>query len=143
MPTTQPSLQLESLYRPLWLTYGLVPLLAGLDKFFNLLTDWPKYLSPWMAGLLPMSAQSFLHIVGIIEIVVGLLVLTRWTRIGAWIAAAWLVLIAVNLVTMGLFDIAVRDLAMAVGAYTLARLAELRQDASAAVPASGLRESRA
>ena len=143
MPTTQPNLNLESLYRPLWLTYGLVPLLAGLDKFFNLLTDWPKYLSPAIAGLLPVSAETFMYAVGIIEIAVGLMVLTRWTRLGAWIAAAWLVLIAGNLVTMGLFDIAVRDLAMAVGAYTLARLAELRQEEPAAVPAPALRESRA
>jgi hypothetical protein len=142
MTTTQPNLNLESLYRPLWLTYGLVPLLAGLDKFFNLLTDWPKYLSPWMAHLLPMSASSFMHVVGIIEIAVGLLVLTRWTRIGAWIATAWLVLIALNLVTMGLFDIAVRDLAMAVGAYTLARLAELRQEAPVAVREPSLRTSQ-
>jgi uncharacterized membrane protein YphA (DoxX/SURF4 family) len=142
MPATSSNPNLESLYRPLWLTYGLVPLLAGLDKVLNLLTDWPKYLSPAIAGLLPVSAQTFMHAVGIIEIVVGLLVLTRWTRIGAWIAAAWLVLIAVNLITMGLFDIAVRDLAMAVGAYTLARLAELRQGASAAMPASSLRASR-
>lgn len=142
MPETPSSLNLESLYRPLWLTYGLVPLLAGLDKFFNLLADWPTYLSPLVAGLLPVSAQSFMYAVGIIEIIVGLMVLTRWTRLGAWIAAAWLVLIAVNLVTLGLFDIAVRDLAMAVGAYTLARLAELRQDAPAAVPAPGLRERR-
>lgn len=134
---------LESLYRPLWLTYGLVPLLAGLDKFLNLLADWPKYLSPWMADLLPVSAQTFMYAVGIIEIAVGLMVLTRWTRLGAWIAAAWLVLIAVNLVTLGMFDIAVRDLAMAVGAYTLAQLAELRQEAPAAIPATGLRESRA
>jgi hypothetical protein len=141
MPTTQSNLNLESLYRPLWLTYGLVPLLAGLDKFFNLLTDWPKYLSPSIAGLLPVSAETFMHAVGIIEIAVGLLVLTRWTRLGAWIAAAWLVLIAVNLATLGLFDIAVRDLAMAVGAYTLARLAELRHEAPAALPAT-LRASR-
>lgn len=140
MSTTQPNL--ESLYRPLWLTYGLVPLLAGLDKFLNLLTDWPKYLSPWVANVLPMSPQTFMYAVGIIEIAVGLLVLTRWTRLGAWIAAAWLVLIAVNLVTLGMFDIAVRDLAMAVGAYTLARLAELRQEAPAAARASGLREQR-
>jgi hypothetical protein len=139
MPSTPSSLNLESLYRPLWLTYGLVPLLAGLDKFLNLLADWPKYLSPLVADLLPMSAQSFMYAVGIIEILVGLMVLTRWTRLGAWVAAAWLVLIAVNLVTLGMFDIAVRDLAMAVGAYTLARLAELRQDVPAAVPAS-LRE---
>jgi uncharacterized membrane protein YphA (DoxX/SURF4 family) len=140
--TTQPSLNLESLYRPLWLTYGLVPLLAGLDKFFNLLTDWTQYLSPWAASLLPMSPQTFMYVVGIIEIAVGVMVLTRWTRLGAWIAAAWLVLIAVNLVTLGLFDIAVRDLAMAVGASTLARLAELRQDAPAAVREPVLRESR-
>jgi len=143
MPGTQASPNLESLYRPLWLTYGLVPLLAGLDKFFNLLTDWPKYLSPWIANLLPVSAQTFMYAVGVIEIVVGLLVLTRWTRLGAWIAAAWLVLIALNLATLGLFDIAVRDLAMAVGAYTLARLAELRQELPAAVPAASLRASRA
>lgn len=143
MPTTQPNLNLESLYRPLWLTYGLVLLLAGLDKFLNLLTDWPKYLAPWMANLLPVSAQTFMYAVGIIEIAVGLMVLTRWTRLGAWIAAAWLALIALNLITMGLFDIAVRDLAMAVGAYTLAKLAELRQEAPAAMPASSLRENRA
>jgi hypothetical protein len=143
MPTTNTNPSLESIYRPLWLTYGLVPLLAGLDKFFNLLTDWPKYLSPWMAGMLPVSAQTFMYAVGVIEIAVGLLVLTRWTRLGAWIAAAWLVLIAVNLITLGLFDIAVRDLAMSVGAYTLARVAEMRQESPVAARASGLRESRA
>lgn len=142
MSATSSNPTLESLYRPLWLTYGLVPLLAGLDKFLNLLADWPKYLSPWVVDLLPVPAQTFMYAVGIIEILVGLMVLTRWTRLGAWIAAAWLVLIAVNLVTLGLFDIAVRDLAMAVGAYTLARLAELRQEAPVAMPA-GLRESRA
>lgn len=143
MPATTPNLNLESLYRPLWLTYGLVPLLAGLDKFLNLLTDWPKYLSPWIADLLPVSPQNFMYAVGIIEIAVGLMVLTRWTRIGAWIAAAWLVLIAVNLVTMGLFDIAFRDLAMAVGAYTLARLAELRQEGLTAVLEPSMRPSQA
>src|SRR4051794_5162708 len=142
MPVTQANPTLESLYRPLWLTYGLVPLLAGLDKFFNLLTDWSKYLSPWIAHLLPLSTPTFLHLVGNIEIAVGVLVLTRWTRLGAWIAAAWLVLIALNLVTMGLFDIAVRDLAMAVGAYTLARLAEIRQETPAAIREPGLRASR-
>jgi hypothetical protein len=143
MTTNQPNLNLDSLYRPLWLTYGLVPLLAGLDKFFNLLADWPKYLSPMVAGLLPVSAETFMQAVGIIEIAVGLMVLTRWTRLGAWIAAAWLVLIALNLVTLGMLDIAVRDLAMAVGAYTLARLAELRQEAPVSIPDSRLRESRA
>ena len=141
MPTTSSNPNLESLYRPLWLTYGLVPLLAGLDKFLNLLTEWPKYLSPLVANLVP--AQTVMYAVGVIEILVGLMVLTRWTRLGAWIAAAWLVLIAVNLATMGLFDIAVRDLAMAVGAYTLARLAEVRQESPVAVRASSLGQSRA
>ena len=68
MSTTQPNLNLESLYRPLWLTYGLVPLLAGLDKFLNLRTDWPKYLSPMVEGMLPVSPQTFMYAVGIIEI---------------------------------------------------------------------------
>jgi hypothetical protein len=132
----------DSIYRPLWLTYGLVPFLAGLDKFFNLLADWPGYLSPAVAGLLPVSPQTFMYAVGVVEMAVGVMVLTRWTRLGAWIAAAWLVLIAVNLITMGSFDIAVRDLAMAVGAYTLARLAEARQQAPAAAAAPALRERR-
>lgn len=133
--------RLSSLYRPLWLTYGLVPLLAGLDKFFDLLADWESYLSPAIAGLLPMSPGTFMAIVGVVEMAVGVMVLTRWPRLGAWIAAAWLVLIAVNLVLLGRFDIAVRDLAMAVGAYTLARLAELRETAAAGAPA--LRERAA
>ena len=68
MPATTSNPNLESLYKPLWLTYGLVPLLAGLDKFFNLLADWPKYVSPLVAGLLPVSAQTFMYAVGIIEI---------------------------------------------------------------------------
>ncbi len=117
----------EKIYRPLWLTYGLVPFLAGLDKFFGLLTDWSAYLAPWLSNLLPIPAQTFMYLVGVIEILVGLAILTKWTRLGAWVAAAWLVLIAGNLLTMGVFDIAVRDLAMAVGAYSLARLAEHRE----------------
>jgi hypothetical protein len=133
----------DAIYRPLWLTYGLVPFLAGLDKFFNLLADWPGYLSPVFAGLIPMSPQTFMYVVGVIEMAVGLLVLTRWTRLGAWIAAAWLVAIALNLLTAGILDVAVRDLAMAVGAYTLARLAEARQEAPVAAAAPAMRERRA
>lgn len=134
---------IESLYRPLWLTYGLVPLLAGLDKFFNLLADWPAYVSPLLSGILPVSAQQFLYAVGLIEILVGVMVLTRWTRLGAWLAAAWLAAIAVNLIAMGALDIAVRDLAMAVGAVTLARLTALRQEKPAAALATDLGAVRA
>lgn len=108
-------------------TYGLIPVLAGLDKFLNLLTDWTRYLSPAIANVLPVSAPTFMRVVGVIEIAVGILILTRWTRLGAYIASAWLVLIALNLLISGsYFDIAVRDLAMAVGAWTLARLSSGR-----------------
>lgn len=128
-------LDVDTLYRPLWLTYGLVPLLAGLDKFFNILADWPGYLSPVFSDFLPMSPQAFMYAVGVIEVIVGLMVLSKWTRIGAWVAAAWLVAIAINLVTLGLYDIAVRDIAMAIGAYTLAQLAAARAGASTRGPA--------
>jgi uncharacterized membrane protein YphA (DoxX/SURF4 family) len=104
---------------------GGAAFLAGLDKFFNLLADWPGYLSPVAAHLLPMSAASFMHIVGVIEMAVGLAILAGLTRIGAYVAAIWLVGIAINLVTTGrYFDVAVRDVEMALAAFTLARLTE-------------------
>ena len=134
--------RIDSLYRRLWLTYGLVPLLAGLDKFFGILADWEAYLSPLVSGLLPVSPQTFLGFVGVVAMAVGVLVLTRWTRLGALLAAGWLVLIALNLVAAGQLDVAVRDLAMAVGAWTLARLSELRTAADAPA-AAALRERTA
>jgi hypothetical protein len=118
--------RLSSSYWALRVTYILVPLLAGLDKFTNLLTYWPHYLSPTFARLIPMTPSAFMKIVGVVEIVVGLLVLAKVTRVGAYIAMVWLVCIAINLASMGLFDIAVRDLGLAVGAFALARLAEVR-----------------
>lgn len=117
---------LNPAYWALRLTYGLVPLLAGLDKFFGLLADWESYLSPAVASLLPVSPGTFMMAVGVIEMIVGLAVLTRFTRLGALVAAAWLVLIALNLIAAGILDVAVRDLAMAVGAFTLARLEAVR-----------------
>ena len=107
---------------------GLVAFLAGLDKFFNILANWPGYLSPMLASLLPFSASTFMEVVGLIEMAVGLAILTRWTEIGAYVAMVWLVLIAVNLVTTGhFFDIAVRDVEMAIAAYALARLTEAHE----------------
>src|SRR5512138_1469071 len=73
---------------------GLGPFLAGLDKFFNLLTNWPMYLSPLATRFLPFDAVTFMHIVGIVEMVVGIAILTKWTRLGSYVAAAWLVAIA-------------------------------------------------
>lgn len=124
-----------SIYQPLRWTYGLVPVVAGLDKFFNLLADWEGYLSPAVAALLPVSPGTFMAIVGVIEIAAGVVVLTRWTRLGAYLVAAWLVLIAVNLLLAGFYDVAVRDLVMAVGAYTLARLSEVRAGVAVRAPA--------
>src|SRR5262245_35932899 len=104
---------------------GLAAFLAGLDKFFNLLADWEAYLSPLVASRLPISAAAFMAVVGVIEMVVGLAILTRWTRVGAYVAMVWLVFIALNLVTTGrYFDVAVRDVEMAIAAYAPARLTE-------------------
>lgn len=120
------SSRLQAPYLALRWTYGLAPLLAGLDKFFNLLADWGKYLSPAIAERLPFSPAAFLHIVGIIEIAAGLAVLTKLTRLGAYVVSAWLGLIALNLLLTGYYDVAVRDLAMAIGAFTLGRMEESR-----------------
>jgi len=108
---------------------GVGPFLAGLDKYFNLLTYWPKYISPLALKMLPFSGQTFMHIVGVIEMIVGLAILTKWTRLGAYVASAWLLAIALNLVSTGMFfDIAVRDVEMALAAFVLARMTEVRTD---------------
>ncbi len=110
---------------------GLTAALAGLDKFFDLLAHWSSYVSPAAAALLPVSTHTFMEIVGVIELAVGITILTGWTRIGAYVASAWLLAIAANLVLAGFYDIAVRDVVMAIAAFTLARLEEVRQGAPA------------
>ena len=105
---------------------GLTAALAGLDKFFNLLADWQRYVSPLAAQTLPFSPHTFMHIVGVVELLVGIAVLTRWTRVGAYVASVWLFGIALNLVLAGFYDIAVRDVVMSIAAFTLARLAEVQ-----------------
>ena len=105
-------------------TFGIVVIVTGVDKFFNIITNWESYLSPTIATMLPFSASTFMSISGIIEIVMGILVLTKLTKIGAYIVSVWLVLISLNLIILGAYDIAIRDLVMAVGAYSLARLSE-------------------
>jgi uncharacterized membrane protein YphA (DoxX/SURF4 family) len=125
------------------LAFGVVPIVAGLDKFFNLLTNWEQYLSPLVTRVVP--ASTFMHLVGVIEIVAGILVLSKLTRLGAYVVAAWLVGIALNLLTTGkFFDIAARDVVMAVGAFTLGRLSELRATAPSAErrQAMGLQPTR-
>jgi uncharacterized membrane protein YphA (DoxX/SURF4 family) len=126
--------RLDKVWWALRIGLGVGPLLAGLDKFFNVLADWSTYLSPAAERLLPMSGPSFMRIVGVVEMVVGLAVLSRWTRIGAYVAMGWLVAIAANLTLAGMFDIAVRDLEIAIAAFALARLTEVREEA-ASIPA--------
>jgi uncharacterized membrane protein YphA (DoxX/SURF4 family) len=107
---------------------GLAAFLAGLDKFFNLLADWPNYLSPLARALLPVGPSAFMYFAGVVEMVVGVAILTRWTRLGSYVAIAWLVAIAVNLVAAGrFFDVAVRDVEMAIAAYALAKLTEAHE----------------
>jgi len=130
--TTNP--RIDQAWWALRLTYGLVAFLAGLDKFFNLLANWESYMAPALGSLLPVSTTSLMRTVGVIEMLVGILILTNWTRVGAYVASVWLLLIALTLPLTGShFDVAVRDVAMAVGAWTLARLTELRQPAGAVV----------
>ena len=120
--------RLDHAWWTLRITLGLVPILAGLDKFFNLLANWEMYLNPLIPRTLHMAPVTFMHIVGVIEMVAGILVLTRFVRYAAYIVMLWLWGIALNLVTMGtFFDIAVRDVAISVGAFALAKLSEVRE----------------
>ena len=122
-------MNLERLTTPWWalrVGLGAAAFLAGLDKFFNLLADWPAYLSPIAEHLLPIGPSAFMHLVGVIEMVVGAVILAGFTQLGGYVAAVWLLCIAVNLVTTGrYFDVAVRDVALAISAFTLARLTEV------------------
>jgi hypothetical protein len=106
---------------------GLMATLAGLDKFFNLLTNWEAYVAPVAQQLLPFSTTTFMAIVGVIEFGVGVTILGIRPSLGAFVASAWLVLIAMNLVLGGHVDIAVRDLVLAVAAYALARFELVRE----------------
>jgi uncharacterized membrane protein YphA (DoxX/SURF4 family) len=103
--------------------FTVAPIVFGLDKFFNVLVDWESYLAPWINDIFPGSASTAMHFVGVIEIVAGLAVALK-PRYGAYLVAAWLGGIIVNLLTYsGYYDIALRDFGLMLGALTLARLA--------------------
>ena len=127
---------------------GTGAFLAGLDKFFDLLTTWSMYLSPIAERLLPVSPESFMRAVGVVEMALGVAVLTRWPRLGAYALSAWLLGIAVNLALAAHFwDLVVRDLEVAASAFALARITEWRaavlRDAAPARPVEGLRHQGA
>lgn len=104
--------------------FTVAPILAGLDKFFDLLVDWDKYLSPMANNALGGHGHQFMMVVGVIEIIAGIGVAIK-PRIFAYIVAVWLVLIILNLLTIpGYYDIALRDLGLALGAFALGRLSQ-------------------
>ena len=117
----------KQLSQTLRVTFGIVPIVAGLDKFTNLLTHWSDYLGN-NRSMLPMDPETFMKVVGVIEIIAGIIVFVR-TVVGAYIVMVWLICIAIQLLIGGhYFDVAVRDLVMAVGAYTLAQLTILSSE---------------
>ncbi len=111
------------------ITYGLVFIVAGVDKFFNLITQWDNYVNPLIAAFFPISIVHTVFVAALIEITLGLMILTRWTRAGAYALAAWLGIIIVNLLLFGIyFDIAVRDAVIAIGAIALAWLTDVKEE---------------
>jgi hypothetical protein len=107
---------------------GVGPVITGIDKYFNKLTDWGMYLSPLATKIVPISTATFMYAVGAVEIVAGLIVLSRWTKIGSYIVLLWLLGIALNLLTTGMFyDLAMRDVEIAIGAFTLSQLTAVRE----------------
>ncbi|MFD1628538.1 hypothetical protein [Pseudopedobacter beijingensis] len=105
-------------------TFVIVPIVAGADKFTNLLTHWDQYLNPSIITLLPVSTSTFMMIVGVIEIIAGIIVL-RKAEIGGYIVAAWLTAIALSLIIeFHYVDVAIRDLVMAISAFSMARISK-------------------
>ena len=128
MMKAEPDRKLSIAWWSLRVGLGLAPILAGLDKYFNLLTNWEMYLDPTIPSLLHIDAAVFMHMAGVVEIVAGVLVFTRLTRFGSYVVMAWLLAIAANLLAQGMFfDIAVRDVELALAAFVLAKLTEARK----------------
>lgn len=116
---------LKQTFNLLKYTFVIVPVVAGADKFTNLLTHWEQYINPSIAGLLPVSASVFMMIVGVIEIVAGIIVLKK-AEIGGYIVAGWLIVVAMTLlIGFKYVDIAVRDLVMAISALSMARISKI------------------
>jgi hypothetical protein len=122
-----PKVAAEPVRQAYWILragFTVAPILAGLDKFFHVLVDWDKYLSPTINNLLGGNGHAFMMAVGVIEIVAGIGVALR-PKIFAYVVAAWLLGIIVNLLLVpGYFDVALRDLGLALGALALGRLSQ-------------------
>lgn len=127
-------------YQILHLGFTVLPILAGLDKFFEVLADWDRYLAPLFPQLLSISPETLMSLVGIIEIVAGLVVFFK-PRLGGYLVMLWLWGIILNLLLIpGYYDIALRDFGLSLGALSLARLA-VAHEATSRV-AAPMREAR-
>jgi len=112
----------QQAYTILHMAFVVAPIVAGLDKFTNLLVDWSSYLSPLVLNMLPFSGDVFMYLVGVVEIAAGVVVLLR-PRYGGYLVAVWLWGIILNLLLVpGFFDVALRDFGLSLGALALARL---------------------
>ena len=119
---TDPAYQAFTLLR---IGFTAAPILFGLDKFADVMVNWSQYLAPWINDIMPGTAHQFMYAVGVIEIIAGLVVAVR-PRYGAYLVAAWLGGIIINLLTYsGYYDIALRDFGLMLGALTLARLSAI------------------
>lgn len=119
---------LNSAWWALRIALGVGPIITGIDKYFNKLADWGMYLSPLATKTIPISPAAFMHVVGVVEIAAGIVVLSKFTKWGAYIVMLWLIGIATNLATTGMFyDLAMRDLEIAVGAFALSQLSVVRE----------------
>lgn len=117
---------INNLQQLLKYTFVVLPIAAGLDKFFYLLVDWGQYFPDWLMSIVPFSLSTFVMIVGIVEIIAGLIVLVK-TELGAYIVCIWLALIALVLIISGHYlDVAVRDIVMAISAFVLARMTKMK-----------------
>lgn len=122
METLTNTTEINKLQNLLKYVFVIVPIVAGLDKFFNILVQWDTYLAPVTLDLLPFSGATFMMIVGVIEIIAGIIVFFK-TQLGAYIVSLWLLLIALSLLfTWHHPDVAVRDIAMAISAFVLAKM---------------------
>jgi uncharacterized membrane protein YphA (DoxX/SURF4 family) len=119
---------ITSAFWALRIALGATAFLAGADKFTNVLTDWEKYIAPEASEKLPLSNKNFMRVVGLIEMLVGIGILSPKSRISSYAASVWLSCIAANLVMNKDYDIAVRDINMAVGAFALGQLDAIRAE---------------
>lgn len=125
METTNTNQTIKQVFNLMKYAFVIVPIVAGADKFTNILTHWDQYINPALARVLPFPTSVFMMIVGVIEIIAGIIVFKK-PEIGGYIVAAWLTAIALSLlVSFNYVDVAVRDLVMALSAFSMARLSKV------------------